>query len=834
MASSGPDAAADSTDQESFLRLALDEIAAVTGSESAAYHGLDAELGNAPATALRVGSGVVDTADCAAEAVRSGQVAMRAGDGSPAGRQVAVPVRRGDRVAAVIAVGGRATLYDQDDAAVVQLLGDLAFEVTERLRAERARAEGEARLSEVTGRVPCVLSTALVIGRPDWREHALDTTVEGCPFDWQQARLLNLDSAQRLLPLDLAEGQRYFQAWRLSRNPDDQRQANLNAGQAFLSGATGYSNEWRCVDRDGVEHWQHQEVTIEPIDGRTWRVFGVATDITARRQAELAREHGEASLRLVTGSVPCILTAGVVTAPAGWRRDTTAGRLAAAFDWSDVQVINEEAAQRLLPLDLAPGEAYRDAWLRSRNTQDQSQTLANGMAALISGQPGWRSELRCTDRYGFEHWLRQEVTAHPLGPGSWHIFGVTTDVTDAKLADLARQAGEELMHQVTRNVPCILSSSEVVADEDWRDVPLTELTADRPFRWVDMRVLNLEAAQDLLPLDVPDGKTYHTAWRDARDQEGRQLARVNAARALLSGASTYVNEWRCVDRFGREHWQHQVSTVQTLGERAWRIFGITTDTTDMRRAQEEQQELLAELRRSNAELEQFAYVASHDLQEPLRLVSAYTELLLQRYGDRLDDGAQPLVAFITDGVGRMQRLVQDLLLYSRVSTRRAPMLSTPLAQALGQALENLTVAIGESGAEVTADRLPSVPCDAAQVTQLLQNLVGNAIKFRRPDTPPRVHIGAEPLADGSGWRLTVTDNGIGIDAEYFERIFVIFQRLHTRRHYPGTGIGLALCKRIVERHGGQIGVESEVGVGTTFWFTLSTSAQASDNGTALR
>jgi light-regulated signal transduction histidine kinase (bacteriophytochrome) len=223
------------------------------------------------------------------------------------------------------------------------------------------------------------------------------------------------------------------------------------------------------------------------------------------------------------------------------------------------------------------------------------------------------------------------------------------------------------------------------------------------------------------------------------------------------------------------------------------------------------------LARSNAELEQFAYVASHDLQEPLRMVSSYTQLLEQRYNDVLDERAKKYIFYAVDGATRMQRLITDLLSYSRVGSRAQAPTTTNSHAVLGEAMRNLASAIGESQALVTNDDLPVVWADRSQLVQLFQNLIGNAIKFHGPESP-RVHVSAE--RKGGEWVFCVRDNGIGIDAQYFERIFVIFQRLHGRAEYPGTGIGLALCKRIVERHGGRIWVESEPGKGSAFFFTL--------------
>jgi len=210
-------------------------------------------------------------------------------------------------------------------------------------------------------------------------------------------------------------------------------------------------------------------------------------------------------------------------------------------------------------------------------------------------------------------------------------------------------------------------------------------------------------------------------------------------------------------------------------------------------------------------------VASHDLQEPLRMVASYVQLLARRYEGKLDADANDFIHFAVDGAVRMRRLINDLLTYSRVGTQGKELSPTDSGAALAQSVNDLKVTIEESGTLVTHDPLPTVMADLPQLGQLFQNLIGNAIKFRGNE-PPRVHISASQ--NGSGWTFSVRDNGIGIAPEYSERIFIIFQRLHSRQEYAGTGIGLAICKKIVERHGGHIWVESEVGKGATFYFCL--------------
>jgi PAS domain S-box-containing protein len=264
----------------------------------------------------------------------------------------------------------------------------------------------------------------------------------------------------------------------------------------------------------------------------------------------------------------------------------------------------------------------------------------------------------------------------------------------------------------------------------------------------------------------------------------------------------------------------RISTIKDINGRITGASKIVRDITEQKRAEERLHKLLAELERSNRELEQFAYVASHDLQEPLRMISSYTQLLEQRYGDKLDDDAREFINYAVDGARRMQRLINDLLDFSRVSTRGRRLEAMDANEVLGTVRANLSAAIEDAGALVTNGELPSVMADRTQLGQLLQNLIGNAIKFRGA-LSPHVHVSACEGADE--WVLTVKDNGIGIAPEYFDRIFVIFQRLHVTADYPGTGIGLAVCKRIVERHGGRIWVESEPGNGATFSFSIPKS-----------
>jgi signal transduction histidine kinase len=260
--------------------------------------------------------------------------------------------------------------------------------------------------------------------------------------------------------------------------------------------------------------------------------------------------------------------------------------------------------------------------------------------------------------------------------------------------------------------------------------------------------------------------------------------------------------------------------TQDLQKTTTSVDNLNREITERKKVEAKLKELMQDLSRSNQELEQFAYVASHDLQEPLRMVSSYLQLLEARNQDKLDFDSREFIGFAVDGANRMSKLIQDLLTYSRVGTKGKKLMPTESLNVYNKAIKNLEVSISEHKATIIHDTLPRVMADEGQLIQLFQNLIGNSLKFCR-DELPKIQILTK--AKENKWIFGIKDNGIGIAPEYQERVFQIFQRLHTRSEYEGTGIGLAVCKKIVERHGGDIWIESEEGKGTTFWFSLSAS-----------
>jgi PAS domain S-box-containing protein len=306
---------------------------------------------------------------------------------------------------------------------------------------------------------------------------------------------------------------------------------------------------------------------------------------------------------------------------------------------------------------------------------------------------------------------------------------------------------------------------------------------------------------------------------DITHPEDRARDLAHYQKMLARKIKSYTVDKRYRHKDGSFVWANvTVNPVCDESGRPQYFISIIQDITERKRAEEALALKAQELARSNADLEQFAYVASHDLQEPLRSIAGYTQLLSRRYKGRLDADADQFIAYAVEGATRLQQLITDLLTYSRVDSRAGAPGRVRCDQVLARVRSNLHQMVKEHRAEISSDRLPAVWGDASQLEQLFQNLIANGIKFRQNRRPPRVHVSAARL--GEDWLFSVRDNGIGIRRKYFNRLFVIFQRLHSQEEYPGTGIGLALCKKIVERHGGRIWVESKFGKGSTFYYTI--------------
>ncbi len=326
-------------------------------------------------------------------------------------------------------------------------------------------------------------------------------------------------------------------------------------------------------------------------------------------------------------------------------------------------------------------------------------------------------------------------------------------------------------------------------------------------------------AQDMLGYPVERWYADPPIWSEIVVPEDMPQA-AEQAMNIFTGAETGVMEFRMKARDGRIIPVESYAAIVQRGvdDQSTRVCGVIMDVSQRKRGEALLKRYMTRLKNSNDELKQFAYVASHDLQEPLRMISSYLQLIESRYQDKLDQDGKDFIHYAVDGSNRMKRLIQDLLLYSRVETRKGLYTSVDMNTVLGEVRRNLEITIAQTGTLIHAEALPEITADHGQMVQLLQNLISNAIKFRSED-PPEITITAERVS--GAWQFAIRDNGIGIDAKYQERIFIIFQRLHGHGKYTGTGIGLAICKRVVERHGGHIWVTSQPGSGATFYFTVA-------------
>jgi signal transduction histidine kinase len=342
---------------------------------------------------------------------------------------------------------------------------------------------------------------------------------------------------------------------------------------------------------------------------------------------------------------------------------------------------------------------------------------------------------------------------------------------------------------------------------------------------VSMVVVQAEAEfERQLPLHRPDVviADYNLPqWKGMDALEVLRREGLEIPLILVSGALGDITAVECIKRGATDYVLKD--GLARLPEAVRRALQEKRLLRLRRQAEEDLARKVEELARSNADLEQFAYVASHDLQEPLRMVAAYTQLLAERYRGKLDENADKFIGYASEGALRMQTLIQDLLAFSRVGRNDIASGRVDCDAAMEEVLKSLGPAIQESGAVVTHGELPAVWADRSQMIQVFQNLVGNAIKFRGKE-PPAISVQAEKA--GQHWLFSVSDNGIGIAPEYAENIFVVFQRLHARTEYPGNGIGLAICKKIVERNGGKIWVEAQAGHGSVFKFTMPCDAPA--------
>jgi PAS domain S-box-containing protein len=435
-------------------------------------------------------------------------------------------------------------------------------------------------------------------------------------------------------------------------------------------------------------------------------------------------------------------------------------------------------------------------WLDAIHPDDRSMVLETIQFALEK-QTLFRTEYRIRKYDGtYEYFLARGV---PLLDPSGEVrewVGMSTNIQERKQA-------EQNLQKVLSNVQCIL----------WRGIVERR---NGELLW-NLRIVNEEAAQRVLNMDVKSGDSslFHSCLTEDAERVDRR-----ASQAILSGEIGYSHEFRCLARDGNVKWLHEDAHIEPLAPGKWLVVGVCTDITERKRVEGELAASHARLERSNRELTEFAYVASHDLQEPLRKIQMFADLIQSQHSDTLHPEAANYMQRMQSAARRMQTLIQSTLSLSHVSTNTSDFQMVDLKEVVQDVLGDLVVRVQSTGARVDVEELCAVEADPSQMRQLFQNLLGNALKFHRPDVPPHIQIRSHILEDRDACCITVSDNGIGFNQEFAERIFLPFRRLRGHSQYEGSGMGLAICRRITERHGGSISVQSTLGEGATFCVVL--------------
>ena len=624
------------------------------------------------------------------------------------------------------------------------------------------------------GQVSCVSVIARDITEQKNNDHIFRMVVEASPNG-----LIMVDNAGRIVLVN-SEAERQFGYTReellgnsvdilvpdLLRATHSEHRAGFTANSAARMMGSG--RELHGLRKDGSSF--PVEIGLNPIQGADgMRVLSAIVDISKRVQTERAMRETEQKLSTIVDLLPV----GV-----------------AILDSQRKMIYSNPALTNIV--DLPPSDADIDDHIRRHYIRGDGAPMAQNefasSRALREQKTVYDVETGIIKEDGSLTWTN--VSAVPVHFSDWRVVIVTTDMTERK------NAQDKLLFQA-----CLLEniSDAIIATNLNGLITNWNAAAEELYGWKSSEILGLTVAEILQPEYV--GTTPEQVQIEL-EQKGSWKGEVVHYRN--DGAPLNI-----------------LSSLAQLKDASGKIIGAVLVNRDITERKRTEMALLAqtqELQRSNAELEQFAYIASHDLQEPLRMVASYTELLRERYSGQLDARADKFINYAVDGARRMQQLVNDLLSYSRIGTQGKAFAPTDTDFVLKRVLASIALKIHETNAQIAYGTLPVVLADPIQIGQLFQNLIGNAIKFRGNDIP-KIIINAHKI-DRTMWQFSVTDNGIGIDTEYAQRVFQIFQRLHERTSYPGSGIGLAIAKKIVERHGGRIWFESEAGHGATFFFTL--------------
>jgi len=663
---------------------------------------------------------------------------------------------------------------------------ELRNEITERKRAEEQLRESEAKFKTIV-------------------ENIRDVVFQLSPLGIIQYVSPKVQEVYGYKPEDLVG--KHFK----KTTPVSELVKALDALKSVLSGKVISNLEVNQLDSKGKII--PMEINIAPVrrEGKIIAVQGVMRDITERKRAEeaLAKSHDELEIRVQQR------TAELAKANEELRNEITERKRAEeALQQSEenLRAYLESAPDGVYLNDLKGTFLYGNKKAEEITAYKREELVGKSLLKLnllpakhlakaskllalnAIGRPTGPDELELIRKDGSRIWT--EIATTPIKQqGKAVVIGFVRDITKRKRLEEELEFRRKELEDIMWNVIDGIGVSDVQGKIIQANRALAEMHGyDSPDEVIGRPFFDFVAKEDLpriaerfQEMMVKKEKTIKNIEMIGLKKDGSKFPEM----------LNITNSW---DKDG-----------SPTGS-----FAVVHDITEHKRVEEELQKTIAELERSNAELERFAHIASHDLQEPLRMVASYTQLLEKRYKDRLDADAHDFIGYAVDGAKRMQQLINDLLTYSRVGTRGKPFEPTDCMTVFEAAIANLDVTIRESSAEVTSDPLPPVMADGGQLVQLFQNLIDNAVKFNGEE-PPRVHVSVEQKGDE--WVFSVRDNGIGIDSQYLERAFMVFQRLHSGK-YRGTGIGLSIGKRIVERHGGRIWLESQPGKGTTVHFTI--------------
>jgi PAS domain S-box-containing protein len=556
-------------------------------------------------------------------------------------------------------------------------------------------------------------------------------------------------------------------------HPEDADVINQQRTRLYAGEIDAVRVEKRYLRKDRSVVWVSFTMVLErAADGTPHYEIAVYDDITARKTAEEALREGEKRFRRTFE----MAGAGLAQVSLDGRFMRVNPRVCEILGYGEKELIGRTVKELSHPEDRDAADAPRDRVLRGEaDTARVEKRYLRKDGALV-----WVSLVIALER---------DAAGRPL-----HAISVLDDITGRKRTEAALQESEALFR----------STFELAASG------IAHVSLDGRFMRVNRQLCEI--------LRYREDELIGRSVKEVSHPEDRDVTDAQRLRVHAGERESVRFEKRYLRKDGSTVWVSLgVALVRGDGGAPLYEIAMFDDITERKQAEAALHEAHEELKRSNSELEQFAYVASHDLQEPLRMVSSYTQLLGRRYGEKFDADAKEFMGYIVDGAARMKQLIEDLLAYSRVGTKGKDFKPVELDRARRRALGNLKAAIDESGAAVTHDPLPTLPADEVQLAQLFQNLIGNALKFRA-EAAPRIRVQVSEM--DKFVEFAVRDNGIGIEPQYFERIFMVFQRLHNKGEYPGTGIGLAICKKVVERHGGQIRVESRPGEGSAFIFTL--------------